>query len=621
VLVVAALHFTRAILLPFAVAVLLSFILVPVAARLERLRIGRAGAVAVTVLLGLGIALSAAFVVVRQAADLARELPKYEQTLRTRVRMLRGVGGEALSEAAETVENLEKELSEAETGEKKKTTPQQSVIRGLVFGNGPIPVEVVDTAPLPVRVARKWLTGALAPVGSAALVVLFATFMLIYREDMRDRLMRLVGRDHVCAATEAVGDAGRRVSRYLSVQVCINTIHGTAVGLGLWASGLPNAFLWGLLAGMLRFIPYLGPWMGAAAPILLSLAVFESWVIPLWTIGLFITLELIVNNVLEPLLYGSSTGVTPMAVILSAVFWAWLWGPVGLILATPLPVCLTAIAKHVPQLAFLNTSLATGTAVPPDRRFYQRLLSYDAHGARKVVRERLRADPAEKVEETFESVVFPALVMAENDRRAGRLDEERSRFLAESVVGIFAEFSPGSRGARRAPYPAGSRGHPLKVLCAGTENEAARTAASLLGQWLAARGHVAASSRESADVQGVLEAVARTRVDCLAIVSVASGAGAVKARDLCREVRGRFPGLSIVVSFWHGCRSEKLRETLFSAGADVVATSFAESSEGIERIARELRRNSSMAEKQEASDVREERLVAAGVYDEGVYHE
>lgn len=442
VLTVAVVYFGRPILLPMAIAVLLSFVLTPVAGHLERLRIGRIEAVIVTVVFAFALFGGAVFVLGRQATDLVSELPSYEENLKTRVRLLRGAGGKTLSDVAQTVEKLEAELSEPKTAETARPQEQDSAMRSLLLGSEPISVQVVDSTPLPLRLAQDWLGSLLAPLGSAAMVLVFVIFMLLYREDMSDRLIRLAGTSHLCATTEVLNDAGQRVSRYLLMQLAINAIHGTVVGLGLWALGLPNAFLWGLLAGILRFVPYIGPWMGAAGPILLSLAVFPGWTSPALTIGLFVVLELIINNVLEPLMYGSSAGVTPLGIIAAAVFWAWAWGPAGLILSTPLTVCLIAVARHVPQLHFLIVLMASESPLEPHFRFYQRLLALDDEGARAVLENRLREDHAEDV---HESILFPTLVLAEQDRDAGRLDPRQQRFLAESIPKMVADLQSEGR--------------------------------------------------------------------------------------------------------------------------------------------------------------------------------
>ena len=236
-----------------------------------------------------------------------------------------------------------------------------------------------------------------APIATAGLVVVFVIFMLLQREDLRDRIIRLVGASDVARATEAMDDAAKRISRYLLMQLVINVLYGIPVGIGLYFIGVPNPILWGLLATVLRFIPYLGPVIAALFPIALSFAVAPGWTLPLLTIALFVTLELFSNNVLEPWLYGSSTGLSPVAVLVAAVFWTTLWGPVGLLLSTPLTVCLVVLGRHVPQLGFFDVLLGDEPALPPELKFYQRLLARDPEEATELAEEYLEDEPLEKL--------------------------------------------------------------------------------------------------------------------------------------------------------------------------------------------------------------------------------
>ena len=257
--------------------------------------------------------------------------------------------------------------------------------------------------------------------------------MLLQREDLRDRIIRLVGSGDVARTTEAMNDAAKRISRYLLMQLVINVLYGLPVGVGLYLIGVPNPILWGLLATILRFIPYVGPMIAALFPIALSFAVAPGWTLPLLTIALFVTLELIINNVLEPWLYGSSTGLSPVAVLVAVVVWTTLWGPVGLLLSTPLTVCLVVLGRHVPQLAFFDVLLGDEPALPPEIKFYQRLLARDPDEATELAEEYLEDEPLEKL---YDSVIIPALGLAEQDRLRGSLDRAAVQGIAEDTIGI-----------------------------------------------------------------------------------------------------------------------------------------------------------------------------------------
>src|SRR5690606_7062319 len=253
--------------------------------------------------------------------------------------------------------------------------------------------------------------------------IVFVIFMLIQREDLRDRMLRLIGPGRLIATTQAIDDAAHRVSRYLLIQWMVNATYGTAAAIGLYVIGLPNALLWGVLATLLRFIPYVGPWIGASMPIALSLAAFDDWTRPLVVAGMFIVLELLSNNLMEPWLYGMGTGVSPVAIIASAVFWTWLWGPIGLVLATPLTVCLVVVGLYVPRLEFLNILLSDQPGLPPQARVYQRLLAMDQEEVFQIADEYLKE---RSLLDLYEYVLLPALSMAEHDRHHGILDQARS---------------------------------------------------------------------------------------------------------------------------------------------------------------------------------------------------
>jgi hypothetical protein len=295
---------------------------------------------------------------------------------------------------------------------------------------------VVSSPASPLEVFGGVFGTVLGGFASAGIVIVLVVFFLIRREDLRDRFIHLIGKDQVTVTTQMLEDAGTRVSRYLSMLLFINATFGTAVGIGLYLIGLPNAVLWGILAATLRFIPYLGPWIAAAMPIGLAMAISTGWLAPLLTIGLFVVLELFSNNVMEPWLYGKRTGVSAVAVLVAAVFWTWLWGVVGLLLATPLTVCLLVIGKHVPQLSFLDVLLGNEPVFEPAKRVYQRLVAGDQEEAAELVEDYCLNTP---VVEVYDTMLISALASSETHWRRGDFGEDRHKYILQSVKEIVQE--------------------------------------------------------------------------------------------------------------------------------------------------------------------------------------
>ena len=298
----------------------------------------------------------------------------------------------------------------------------------------------------PFELGQRLIAPLLGPLGTAALVLLLVIFMLLCREDLRRRLIRLIGKGRISAATHAMDDAGSRVFRYLFMQLIVNVSYGVPVAIGLYFIGVPNAVLWGACATVLRFIPYLGPWIGASIPVALSLAVSPSWTMPLLTIGLFVVLELLSNNIMEPWLYGTSTGVTPIALIIAAVFWTWLWGPVGLILSTPLTVCLVVMGRHVPRLSFLSVLLSDEEPLTPAEDCYHRLLTVGEQDELEFVEAYLKANSLTAL---YDSVFIPVIIATETDHRLELLDDEQRLFVEQSLCDIIEDLGTLPQAASR----------------------------------------------------------------------------------------------------------------------------------------------------------------------------
>ena len=363
------------------------------------------------------------WIVTRQLTSVANELPTYRQNIRKKIADIRGAGkGGALEKVQKTAEEMKQELEKKDGPAQVQPKPREVVVQGEQSSTfWPIPV---DFAPILERLASGGL-------GLALLI-----FMLIQREDLRNRLIRLIGYGRLTVTTKALEEASQRISRYLLMQSIINTSFGIAVGIALYLIGLPYAPLWGFLAAVLRFIPYVGTWVAVIMPSVLSLIVFQGWMWPALVIAVFLVLELVNNMILEPLLYGESAGVSGVGLLVAVAFWTWLWGPVGLILATPLTVCVVVLSKYVPQLAFISVLMSDEPAMESNISYYQRLLAMDQAEAAEIVEEHLKTHPQEQL---FDEVLIPALSHARRDRQLGRLTEDGEQFVFRATREIIED--------------------------------------------------------------------------------------------------------------------------------------------------------------------------------------
>jgi predicted PurR-regulated permease PerM/CheY-like chemotaxis protein len=567
VIVVGALYLGSEILIPLALALLLSFMLAPIVTRLRRLGLGRIPSVLIVVVLVFTALLGVGSIVGTQIVDLATNLPRYEWNLRSKIRDLSIAipSGGVVEQTSEMLRDLSQELEEATTPEKEAESEAE------VPPPEPVPVQVQRPAPTPIQTLREIGGPLVAPIATAGLVVVFVIFMLLQREDLRDRIIRLVGASDVARTTEAMNDAAKRISRYLLMQLVINLLYGIPVGVGLYFIGVPNPILWGLLATILRFIPYVGPVIAALFPIALSFAVAPGWSIPLMTIALFVVLELFSNNVLEPWLYGTSTGLSPVAVLVAAVFWTTLWGPVGLLLSTPLTVCLVVLGRHVPQLGFFDVLLGDEPALAPEVKFYQRLLAHDPEEAEEIADEYLEEEDLEKL---YDAVIMPALGLAEQDRLRGTLDRATVNEIAEEAIVLIddlaAEHAPELEDAESADV---APERPA-VLCIGARNGLDEAAAAMLAQMLARRGFPAATMPHDV-LSGKNIARLREKAADMVCLCYVNPAATQHAHRVVRRLRQHFgSGLQIMVGLCTpGAGPEERRDLLEATGADYVATS------------------------------------------------
>jgi predicted PurR-regulated permease PerM len=441
--VVAILYFAREILVPIALAVLLSFVLAPLVRALQRLKVPRALAVMGAVGTAFIITVSLTTMVMVEVNQLANDLPRYETTLSEKIRNVRDAIGRVgpLTKASNLLKDLDRELN---ANDRNEAAAKSSLPDGAK-GKAPIPVEVHQPDPAASETLLAILRPLVTPFTISGIVIIFLIFFLFQREDLRNRLIRLAGSDDLERTTAALDDAGRRLGKLFLTQLILNATFGAVIGLGLTVIGVPSAPLWGLLAMVLRFIPYIGAILAAALPIALAAAVGSDWSMALWTIGLFAVVEPLTGQVVEPLVCGRSAGLSPVAVVIAASFWTWLWGPLGLLLSTPLTLCLVVLARHVERLRFIDVMLGDQPALTPQQAAYQRMLTGDPIEAIEQARSFLKEG---SVEAYYEEIGLGALRLASADAALGRLNDKRLENIRQTVLEVVEDL--GSTRVRAA---------------------------------------------------------------------------------------------------------------------------------------------------------------------------
>jgi predicted PurR-regulated permease PerM len=594
-IILGALYYGRDILVPLATAFLISFALNPPVTWLARRGLPRVAATALImgavliVLSGLGFLLAA------QVRTLAAELPTYQTTILKKLSDIReslstpGV----FSRALQTIERVQEEV--ASDVPLAKEAPVERV-------------EVVPTTQTPFEQAFAWLASAATPLTTVGIILIFVFLALIDRTDLRDRLLRLLG-GNVHRSTQSMEEAGARVSKYLLMQIAVNVSYGVPMTLGLWFIGVPGALLWGCLAAVLRFVPYLGPMISAIFPVALAFATDTGWSMVVWTVALIVFLELVSNNIVEPLLYGSSTGLSAISLIASAMFWTALWGPVGLILSTPLTVCLLVIGRSLPRLQFLDTLLGSTPVLDLSTRIYQRLIASDPDEAIEIANEKIEAS---SLREFFNDVGIDVLRRASKDHLRNATAEHRLRFATgmDALLDELEEGSPPQFGAEARK----------RVVCIGGKWEVDAIAARMVAHALELEG-IAAEGRPAATVnRHYVEQLSLkgTEVVCL---SYFSEDPLIPARHFTRRLRIRWPELRIVLAFWNApgeLLEESVRERL---GVEAIINSVDEAVRRIHRIVDpEVARDAQQAEIPEHDDKRVAALKVSGLLD-GDYRE
>lgn len=566
---IAALYFAREVLIPFAFALTLTFLSIPAVDLLQRLHFGRALSVLTTVLVSMAVAGGIAWIIANQLVEVANQLPLYRENIRGKIDSFQHPVTGRVGKAADSLEEIARELSNPDAESPGTATYPRNVPE-------PASVRVVD-APASGWAELRNLGGpVLTPLAQSGVVIIFSVFMLLKKEDLRNRVLRLAGVGQLNLMTQALDDAASRVSRYLLMQFLVNAGFGSLFGFGLYWIGLPDPALWGVVAALLRIVPYVGTLTAATLPLALSLAVFDGWLKPVLVLFLAAGLEMIIANVLEPWLYGTHVGISSLALLVTAVFWAILWGPAGLILSTPLTVCLVVLGRYVPHLSFLHILLGDDPALSSEARIYQRLLAMDQPEAQAIVDRFLKERP---LLELYDSVLIPALSLAEQDRHKGAISTAREEFLFLSINEMIAEFSE----YQEAGEVKNARG---RIFCLPAHDRADEVTASMLAQLVEQLGFAALAfpidGTSPVEWMTLLEVEAS---DILCISALPPYAFA-PARALCKQIRERFPKLNVVVCVWgFGGDRTKAKARFDRTPPDRLCTSLAGALESIQELA------------------------------------
>jgi predicted PurR-regulated permease PerM len=539
---VGALYLGRGFLLPVIVAGLLTFVLNPIVRFFERL-LPRAVAVLIVVVLTFSVLGALSWALAVQAASLGGQIPVYRDNLKRKIAEVRGASrGTVIEKVQSATKEVVEELQ-------KEDTPSKAAQK-------PVPVVVKPQA------STLWQPGVMEALGNVGLVLVLVIFMLLERLQLRDRLIRVIGFGRIATTTKAMDEAAQRITHYLTMQTLINGTFGVGVALGALAIGLPYAFLWGSLAAVLRFIPYVGPWAAAVVVVLAGLAVFDGWLQPLLIAAMFVALELFTNLFLETYLYSQSAGVSQIALLLAVAFWTWIWGPIGLALATPLTVCLVVLAKYVPDLEVVAILMSDEPVMAPDRSYYQRLIARDENEAEGLVRDYLKTHPAADI---FDEVFVHALNHAQEDHRRDRITDADVRFLERTTRQIVEELE--------VPRPPSDPALPSATTVLGlpAQEEGDEIALLMLKQRLdPGRFTMEVASPDLLASEGI--ELVEARAPAAVVIGALAGAGhALHLRYLCKRLRARFPDLPIVVGWWGADGGdEAARDAMVAAGADRV---------------------------------------------------
>jgi predicted PurR-regulated permease PerM len=579
-LVLLGLYFAREVLIPLAMAVTLNFLLAPAVIIFERLRLKRVSAVVLVVFMASMLVGGVGFIVMRQLIGVVNDLPAHRSNISSR---LGEIQSPRTGELGQTEKSLQ-ELWDMITGKQVSTVPQpvnptpgpngrrgkEQVTPHEAANLQPTPVVVITPSESTTQYLGELLMPVLKPLGTLGMVLIFTIYMLLKREDLRNRLLLLAGIGRLNLMTQALNEAAERISRYLVMNVLVNAGCGVIVAIGLYLLHVPNATLWGALFAILRMVPYAGSLIAGVATVGYTMALSESWWHPLWVFLLFVVLEMAVSNFVEPFLYGSHTGISALALVAMAIVWTLLWGWAGLIVSTPLTVCLIVFGRYVPQMSFLHILLGEEAELAPEAHFYERLLAMDQTEAHNVADRFLET---RALVDLYDEVIMPALIMTEQDRHKGVLDDVRSSYLFQSATELVAELtdyrSPQASEPACDPETA-TRTNP--VICIPASDQADEIAATMLAQLLEQCGHKTLMLPSAAVSPEILSRLAEEAGTILCISAVPPFAFA-HARTLALRLRQSVPENRIMVGLWNTSGDkDKLRERFGQARPYLVVT-------------------------------------------------
>jgi predicted PurR-regulated permease PerM len=604
VIIIAMLYFGREIFVPIALAILLSFVLAPVVTILERIRVPRGLSVVSVAIIAFALIFAIGSLLATQLTQLAGDLPRYQSTISEKIQYFRNTkaGRGTLERASDMLKDLGKEIDKPKDGAPARTS-NATANSNAPGPQAPVPVEVRQPDPGALESLRTLIAPLIHPLATTGIIIIFVIFILLQREDLRNRLIRLAGSYDLQRTTAALDDAASRLSRLFLTQLILNGAFGIVIGIGLWFIGTPSAILWGILAAVLRFVPYIGAVIAAAFPLVLGVAVDPGWSMLLWTLVLFLTVEPIVGHVIEPMVYGHSTGLSPVAVVASATFWTALWGPIGLVLATPLTVCLVVLGRHVERLEFLDVMFGDRPALSPPEIFYQRMLAGDPTEAAEKAEEFLKE---RSLASYYDEVALKGLQLAQVDAERGALDQERLVKIRDAVREFASDIAEQddrpptkvhpttdaeassavesvAENAAHENLPIASKDrlppdwlgeHP--VLCMAGRSLIDEAAAIMLAQLSTAHG--LAARVEEAEALSTTN-VFRLETSGVAIVCLVylDSSGPAHMRYSVRRLRRKLPKAVIILGCWVKDSDPAALETLRdNAKADLVAASLGE---------------------------------------------
>ena len=533
VIATAVLYLAADVLIPLAIAILLAFLAAPAVRCLERWKLPRVAATALVAAVGFGLIFGIGAIAATQAVSLAAKLPEYRHNIAAKIHALRHPDQRsAIGKATEAIKDIERQAA-----------PERP------------PMPVKETPATAFEAFALHMAPVAKPLAMALAVIVFTILLLIDRENMRERLVGLLGSGRINAMTRATAEASDRVARYLATQVVVNAMFGIPFGLALYLIGIPNALLFGLLGMVLRFVPYAGVWLAGAMPAVLAFAISDSWTPVLWTVGVFGALEVLLAYVVEPWLYSRSVGLSPVAIIAAVMFWTWLWGPIGLLLATPLTVCVAVIGRHIPELGYLNLLLGVEPVLSPEQRFYQRLVSLDLDEAGELAEKHAAAHGFVAA---LDDMLVPALGLVGVDRRKGTLEPARERFVLDGMRRVAEELdAPGTQTTQA--------GAPCRIVPA--HDEADRVAALMLARAVAGR----VTDLDADDDSRVI------------VVSAAPPQAASHAGYASRRLRSKHPDARIVAALWAEDDLARPRERLEHFGIDAVVSRIADAIKEVQK--------------------------------------